>query len=212
MARPVSIKDEDILAAARQVFLERGIQATTAEVAERAGVSEGSVFKRFKSKIELFRAAMGDPLEEPAVFSTMPGRVGQGDVRENMFALGLGIIRFFRQLMPLMMMAWSNPAPNGLPTAISGPNPPPLRALRQVIGYFEAEMRLGRVRRHDPEVVARAFLGALNNFVFFELLSTVHGELPLGDETYVRGLVALLWGGLEPQSAASPTQPPRRAV
>ena len=38
MARPVSIKDETIIAAARQVFLERGIQATTAEVAQRAGV------------------------------------------------------------------------------------------------------------------------------------------------------------------------------
>ena len=62
MARPTSIKDETIVAAAREVFLERGIQATTAEVAERAGVSEGSVFKRFKTKSELFRAAMGDRL------------------------------------------------------------------------------------------------------------------------------------------------------
>jgi AcrR family transcriptional regulator len=203
MARPVSIKDETIIDAARQVFLERGIQATTAEVAERAGVSEGSVFKRFKSKPELFRAAMGDRLAEPAFLKGLGERVGQGELRDNLFGLGMEVIRFFRELMPLMMMAWSNPAPNGLPSMIAGPNPPPVRALKQISGYFEAEMRAGRVRRQDAEVVARAFLGALNNFVFFELLHSVHGELPIGDETYVRGLVSLFWGGLEPRAAAS---------
>ena len=203
MARPVSIKDETIIDAAREVFLERGIQATTAEVAERAGVSEGSVFKRFKSKPELFRAAMGDRLAEPAFLKNLGGRAGQGDLRENLFGLGMEIIAFFRHLMPLMMMAWSNPAPNGLPGPIAGPNPPPVRALKQLSGYFEAEMRVGRVRRQDPEVVARAFLGALHSFVFFELLHNAHGELPMGDETYVRGLVSLLWGGLEPRAASS---------
>ncbi len=203
MARPVSIKDETIVAAAREVFLERGIQATTAEVAERAGVSEGSVFKRFKSKSELFRAAMGDRLSEPAFLKNLPARVGQGDLHENLFALGMEILGFFRDLMPLMMMAWSNQAPNGLPSHLAGPNPPPVRALKQLGGYFEAEMRIGRVRRQDPEVVARAFLGSLNAFVFFQLLLQAHGELPMGDETYVRGLVSLLWGGIEPRPATT---------
>jgi AcrR family transcriptional regulator len=204
MARPVSIKDETIITAARHVFLERGIQATTAEVAERAGVSEGSVFKRFKSKGELFRAAMGDRLTEPAFLHDLAARVGQGDMRESLFAVGMEIIAFFRELIPLMMMAWSNPGPNGLPSLLSGPNPPPIRTLKLIIGYFEAEMRAGRVRRQDPEVVARAFLGALNNFAFFERLYRESGELPLGDETYVRGLVSLLWGGLDPRASAAP--------
>ncbi len=199
MARPVSIKDETIIDAARHVFLERGIQATTAEVAERAGVSEGTVFKRFKTKSELFRVAMGDRLAEPPFLKALADKVGTGEVPENLFVLGMGVVRFFRDLLPLMMMAWSNPAPNGLPSLIAGPNPPPIRAIKQLTGYFEAEMRAGRVRRHDPEVTARAFLGALNAFVFFDLLYKIHGELPLGDETYVRGLVGLVWQGIEPQ-------------
>jgi hypothetical protein len=41
MARPVTISDEQILDAARAVFTEKGPRATTAEIAERAGVSEG---------------------------------------------------------------------------------------------------------------------------------------------------------------------------
>jgi len=47
MPRPAKIKDEEILAAAREVFLEKGIRATTAEVAKRAGIAEGSIFNRF---------------------------------------------------------------------------------------------------------------------------------------------------------------------
>jgi len=201
MARPVSIKDETIIAAAREVFLERGIRATTAEVALRAGVSEGSVFKRFKSKVELFRAAMSDRLTEPEWLRELAGKVGQGDVRENLIATGLKIVVFFRELMPLMMMSWSNPGPNGLPDVIGGPNPPPVRALKMVIGYFEAEMRGGRIRVQDPEIVARAFMGSINTFVFFDLLHAVNGELPLAAETFVRGLVSLLWSGIEPGPA-----------
>lgn len=50
MARPVAIHDPTILDAAREVFLLRGAAATTAEVARRAGVSEGSIFKRYRTK------------------------------------------------------------------------------------------------------------------------------------------------------------------
>jgi AcrR family transcriptional regulator len=203
LSRPVVIKDETIVEAARHIFLERGIRATTAEVAERAGVSEGSVFKRFKSKTELFRAAMGDQIGEPAFLRNLPGRVGQGDVREHLFGLGMEMIAFFRELIPLMMMSWSNPAPNGLPSHIAGPNPPPIRSLKLLAGYFEAEMRAGRVRRQDPEVVARVFLGSVHTFAFFELLHRANGELPMGDETYVRGLVSLVWGGLDPHPSPS---------
>ena len=123
MARPTSIKDETIVAAAREVFLERGIQATTAEVAERAGVSEGSVFKRFKTKSELFRAAMGDRLSEPAFLKNLPARVGQGDLHENLFALGMEILGFFRDLMPLTTMAWPTRRPTGCPRTWPGPTP-----------------------------------------------------------------------------------------
>jgi AcrR family transcriptional regulator len=198
MARPVSIKPETIIDAARQVFLERGIQATTAEVAERAGISEGTIFKRYKSKIDLFRAAMGENLVQPSWSVRLAARVGQGTVEENLFEIGMGVIAFFREMMPLMMMAWSNPSPNGLPGPLAGPNPPPMRALKLLTGFFEAEMRAGRLRKHDAEIVARTFLGGLNNFVFFEVLYKANNELPLAAETYVRGLVQLLWAGIAP--------------
>ncbi len=145
---------------------------------------------------------MEDQLAVPAWTKELPARVGRGELRDNLFEIGMGVIAFFREMMPLMMMAWSNPGPNGLPSLVSGPNPPPVRALRQMAGYFEAEMRDGRLQSHDPEVVARAFVGGLQNFVFLEIVHRASGELPLGPETYVRGLVDLLWTGLLPKPRA----------
>jgi AcrR family transcriptional regulator len=210
MARPILIKDETILDAARLVFLERGIRATTAEVAVRAGVSEGSVFKRYKSKFELFRAAMFDSLQEPAWLADINARVGKGDVQKELVALGIEIIEFFRAILPLMMMSWSNPGPDGLSVMLAGPNPPPIRAVRKMTAYFQAEMKLGRLRRTDAEIVARAFLGSLNHFVFSELILKDLGELPLAREPYVRGLVQLLFTGLAAEAGTKPKASSKR--
>jgi AcrR family transcriptional regulator len=203
MARPVSIRDETIIAAAREVFLERGVRATTAEVAARAGVSEGSIFKRFKTKGELFSAAMGDRLREPPCLVNLVSRVGRATIEESLFDLGMELITFFRELIPLTMMTWSNP---GLPSAISGPNPPPVRGLKQLAGFFEAEMERGRLRRFDAEILARTFLGGMHHFAFFELLHLADGQLPLGAESYVRGLVTLMMQGVAPVTHAASSQ------
>jgi len=52
-----------ILAAAEDVFAERGASASTEEVARRAGVAIGTVFRHFPTKDDLLRAIMKDLLE-----------------------------------------------------------------------------------------------------------------------------------------------------
>ena len=78
--RPPVISQERLLEIAREVFLELGFRATTAEVASRAGVAEGTIFLRFKSKAELFRAAMQfDPDQALAIVEELPTRAGAPD-------------------------------------------------------------------------------------------------------------------------------------
>lgn len=199
MPRPVSIKDQTLIDAARAVFLERGFGATTAEVAERAGVSEGTLFNRFKSKAELFQAAMEPQLDQLEWLADLDPRVGQGELREHLHELGAAGIEFFRQLMPLVMMSYANPTPSGLPEALTQSNPPPLRALRHLSSYFEAEIRLGRLRPVDPELLARVFLGSVQQYVFFELVTRAQHAMPLPLPTFLRGLVDLLWRGAGPE-------------
>jgi AcrR family transcriptional regulator len=54
---------ERILAAAREVFAERGIDATLDDVADRAGVGVGTVYRRFADKDELLDALFSEGLE-----------------------------------------------------------------------------------------------------------------------------------------------------
>lgn len=198
MARPATIRDETILEAAREVFLARGIQGTTAEVAERAGVSEGTLFKRFRTKDELFRAAMtAEPLDVPWIRS-LPGRVGRGDVRENLVELGLEMVGFYRLLLPLMMMAFSNPSTKESGPFANAPNPPPLVALRKLAEYFQAEAALGRMRVPSPEIAARTFMAGLHSFVMMQMVLKGHAQARMDDRELVEGHVALLWSGLAP--------------
>jgi AcrR family transcriptional regulator len=199
MPRPPKIKDEEILVAAREVFLEKGIRATTAEVAKRAGIAEGSIFNRFPTKVALFNAAMRPTLEEPEWAKRALDRVGNGDLVENLVELGGELLEFLRNIFPLVMMSWSNPtAGSVLPDLLQGPNPPPLRVLRRLGEYFEGEMRGKRLRRADPELLARIFLGSLQNYVFTELVLRAQAVLPLPSQTYVRGVVDLLLHGAGP--------------
>jgi AcrR family transcriptional regulator len=57
---------ERIIAAATEVFAERGLEASTAEIAARAGVGEATLFRRFPTKEDLITAIVGVQLEEAA--------------------------------------------------------------------------------------------------------------------------------------------------
>src|SRR5437879_2854087 len=134
MARQTTITDDQILAAARALFLEKGVSATTAEVAERAGCAEGSIFKRFATKADLFRAAIvPSAVDEVAWLKTLVGGLGKGDLEQHLVEVGLLAIDFFRGIMPLMMMSWSNPTVAGCaPPEFALTKTPALEALKRV--------------------------------------------------------------------------------
>jgi AcrR family transcriptional regulator len=198
MARPSVITEEQILQAARAVFLKKGIRATTAEVARRARIAEGSIFKRFKTKHELFQAAMHLNTDEPAFYQALEA-TPRLHPREVLAEIALEILGFLRTLMPLVMMNWSNPLPSGLPSALGAKNPIPLRVLHKLIRFFEREMRAGRLRRQDPETAARIFLGSIQNYVFFELVLKAEHKSVLPAEKFVKRMVDTLWRGLSPR-------------
>jgi len=205
--RPPTIDSEQLLAVAREVFLERGIRATTLEVAERAGVSEGVLFHRFKSKEELFSAAMdfdgeGAPRAVLEAIESLDGL----EVREAIVQLATKLLEVGRVALPILMMSWSNPQP------CSGPIFEKKRhKFRQVLkalsGYFERQMELGKLRRMDAEVPARTLLGAVHHFAMTRILLE-EGEAALMPEgMFVRGLADLLLNGAAETAAAPPRHP-----
>jgi AcrR family transcriptional regulator len=52
-----------ILAAARQVFCDHGLEAPLEEIARRAGVGIGTLYRRFPSRVELLDAVLADTVQ-----------------------------------------------------------------------------------------------------------------------------------------------------
>ena len=65
-ARPRQISDEEILQGARECFLAHGPGVSTQVIAERLGISQPALFKRFNTKEELMISALLPPLDLPA--------------------------------------------------------------------------------------------------------------------------------------------------
>src|SRR5262245_52533154 len=107
--RPTSIPEDDILDAARDLFLARGFDATTAQIAEAAGISESIIFYRYKTKEALFAAVVERLVVVPPELERLPGRVGWGDIAETMFEVGQAMVAAMEQVLPFMMIAWSAP-------------------------------------------------------------------------------------------------------
>lgn len=195
--RPPSIDSARLLGVAREVFLELGIRATTLEVAKRAGVSEGVLFHRFKSKEGLFSAAMNFDSEEMPKWLVEALKAIEGlDVREGLVTLSTTLLDIGRVALPIMMMSWSNPQ------SFSGGTNSKQRAgfrlfLRELGAYLERKMDAGELRRMDAEVLARALLGAVHHYSMTRIL-VEPGDAVIPEGMYVRGLVDLLLNGATP--------------
>ncbi len=207
MPRPQAFTDEQLLAAAREVFLERGVLATTAEMAARAGVAESTLFYRFKTKAALFQAALRPDMEEPRWLARLESLAEPEDLEAALCSLGVEVLTHFRKAVPLLMMQWSNPPP-ARPTAGAPAGPGehvPAQAVRRLSAFFEAHMRAGRLLPAPPDVTARVFLGGFLHYAFHEAMAPQAATPHPPAEPYVREVVALLLSGLAP-----PPRTPRR--
>ncbi|HEY9648495.1 MAG TPA: TetR/AcrR family transcriptional regulator [Chroococcidiopsis sp.] len=196
MGRSKVITDEQILEAAREVFLAEGFGASTVDIARRAGVSEGSIFKRFSTKEKLFVLAMGEPPIPPWAenLETLPGK---GDPQENLVDLSLQMIAFFREVMPRVLMLKSKgllPPPPILMTKFESPIQ---RDLKLLAAYLKSEMELGRIRPCDPTILAMTLFGMSSNHALIEY---IEGESNSDESTrqFAQGFIRLLWDGLAP--------------
>jgi len=193
MARTPKITKEQILSAAREVFLEKGFGGSTLEIAQRANISEASIFKRFSTKEELFFTAMGIP-ETPAWVKDLETLSGIGDFEENITKICLEMLKFYREVMPRLMMIRSrgNVIPFGPERASK-----PMRDLKALATFLEREIEFGRLRPCDPKITAHVLLGSLMNYIFLEHLDT-DVSTSTADPVFVQGLVEILAQGILP--------------
>src|SRR3954470_20442791 len=94
------IRRQNILAAAERLFSQKGFSGTTTKaLAETAGVHEAILFRYFKSKRELYRAAVELKLarNRPAALQEMEEAASNGDDRRFFEALAVGLLTRFEK-------------------------------------------------------------------------------------------------------------------
>jgi AcrR family transcriptional regulator len=192
MARPVEIDDEKLLRVARELFLEKGAGVSTVEIARRAGIAQGSIFRRYKSKVELFRAAMLS--QNFPFFSSLQENVEKVGLRRALIETGHQIIELYRKILPVAVMSWSNRGLIGTRKGAVSEIPKPVTAM---FDFFRQQMEAGNLRKSDPRVMAAAYIGPCMGYVFGELMGRRPHPVPAKE--FVEGYVDLLWAGISPE-------------
>ncbi len=208
--RPITLSDDALLDIARDVFLERGIDATTSYIAKRARISESVIFYRYKTKEALFNAVFEREMVMPDAFARLAYRAGTGAVADNLFDAGMGLVELSERVLPLMMMAFGSPTKLKSVFKHARAQHPLRRQMVELLSrYLEGEQRARRLRATPPEILARAFLGGITQFVMSAQLEQVSADLDAA--TYLRGLIDILLHGVALGRRNTPAaRPPRR--
>lgn len=196
MARPRLISDEQILEVAHEVFLEQGFSATTAEIARRASVSEGTLFKRFPNKVALFEAAVG-LTDYPLWREEFLSLVRQGSVRENLEQGMLLVLDRAARIVPNIMAVFSrghDPAHNPMLQQLEHPSQ---HDVETFAAYLRSEAEVGRVQKVDFDVTALVIVGTLTHYIHREQMMPCKRQPTLDRERFVKGLLDAVWPALE---------------
>ncbi len=190
-----------VLAAAEDVFAERGAGASTEEVASRAGVGIGTVFRHFPAKRDLVEATLVAHLDELA--GQAVELAASGDATAALHALLREAVRTGRASMSLTRHLLAEPA--GMPEAATTASE---RLRSAVADLLDAARAAGDVR---PDV------GVDEVFFLIHGLSQAQETLPADDATRRRALDLVLDGlarprpGVDAQPRRLGAQPGRRS-
>ncbi len=208
MARPRQVSDEQVIEAARAVFMEHGPKAPVSMIAGRVGLSDAALFKRFGTKQDLLLAALLPP-EVPVFMSLLDAGPVPGDVREQLIEIGTTIAEALGRMIPCLSILHAA----GLDHRQAFERydvPPPIRAQRSFAAWIRAAQEQGAIGDHvDPDTVAMTVMGAMH---FRTFLCGVVGAAHRGKgcvehlpdaRQYGRNVIESLWAGIAPRGGAA---------
>ncbi len=103
-ARPLSPQERrhEIIAATRPLLYEHGRAATTRLIAEAAGIAEGTIFRAFASKEELFDAVLEAEFDPTSFLEDVAQIDPELELRERLVAFTTLLQRRFQNIFALM--------------------------------------------------------------------------------------------------------------
>ena len=192
---------QKILEATERIIQAKGIaHATTKEIARESGFAEGTLYKHFECKEDLFLMVLERNL--PSFVAALGEYVaGDGTVQANLEHQAGAAIKYYEQLIPLAAAFFSDrellASHRKVMDQIDGG---PQRIYERIARYVEEEQQLGRIDgRQEPLRIAALLLGPCFQYVFLRQFMGTN-PLPQTEEQFVTGLVQTLIVGISPVS------------
>ncbi len=193
MGRPKRVSDDELLAAARGVFLSAGVRASTKVIARAVGLSEAAIFQRFKTKDELFFAAMIPALQDGPDAALFDRVEKEPDALKALEVISFGLMDYYRDLMPLLVLLITHPSFDHDQFLERHPHMPINVLQERLVQFFSAREARGDLRVADPDATAETLIAALHSFALMEKLGAHGGQM---SEQKIRACVRSLWDGL----------------
>ncbi len=194
---PAADTSDKILTAAAELFAERGYAATTTRaIAERAGVNEVTVFRRFESKAGVLKA-LGEQFAARSAGLVASSLPDPSDTRGTIEAVARveieGALRDGGVAMRLALDARTVPEV----AALMGEGP--ASNLTGLAAYFAERQAAGDLRADvAPELMAEAFFALTSTLVMSrQLLGHAGDPDELATDEVCGQLVSLFWSGVE---------------
>lgn len=161
---------EEICRAAASLFARQGFERTTTkEIAARAGISEGTIYKYFTSKQEILFAFI-----QPKALSTVPTFFDEPTTRSDAEIISAFIddrFRLWEENRDLMRVILSEAMFS--PTLAAGLNSMLHPAFQAVERFIARRMAEGAFRQLDAAIAARGLIGHVLAYFFkWNLLGT----------------------------------------
>jgi AcrR family transcriptional regulator len=190
MGRTARVTREQVLAAARETFVDRGYEgATLAAIAAKVGVSPAALLRHARTKRDLFVACMGPADRDDLLpLGFLAHATGEEDPSAVLRRVAETMVPFLEEKLRATMAQFvyfkSVGGVGRVPLPFDpGVRPtPPQRNLKLLEDYFRRSARHGRLRVSNPRAAALAFLATVHSYVFMQaVLQVLEEPLPLSE-------------------------------
>ena len=197
IGRPRSVSDEEILAAARRVFLEHGAAVPAAVIGQALGVSHTTLFNRFGSKEAMMIAALGPPRVLPWAAHLAAGPDDR-PVRAQLVEMGAIMSDYFVDLAAgLAVLRGAGIGPARIRRSRGRGEPTPIQAFRALSQWLRRARAREMIGDVDIATLTSTIISALHHRAFAGQMGGVSG--PGGStRAWLIRFVDLLWGGIAP--------------
>jgi AcrR family transcriptional regulator len=204
---------QQILDVAIRLFSQKGFRGTTTkEIALAAGVNEAIIFRHFATKKELYAAILDKKacmIEEDGRHAETEEAMQQGDDRKALESIAFHILQSherddaFMRLLLYSALEGHELAEMFYRTQIT-------RYYRELADYFARRMEEGKLRRGDPMMAVRAFIGMV---VYHAQMNKFYGRdlLNISNQEAAEHFTDIFLAGMTATEQESTEQPSRRS-